>query len=272
MTILKSNCWKVVICILIAVLVDVILHVLFVPRINYNYQPSILAEKGLILPAATAMLFVLFAIVAVVFVLIQKNMPGTKTTKGWRYGIAFGSLSLLAIIEMNLVFDSSLVDELRGGAADGVSLVLLALILSWMTSTNNLIIRQQTNLNWKPFVLIPLFFLIGRYFGYAIVHIMSAYMEKPGTTFLWTLSIGVWLSVMYQLLREERNDISAILRAIRFGGLVFGSYWLIYNLFVLVFVQVSVLDLFVRFIIDVVFVTASVWLVEVIEQRAALNR
>lgn len=97
-------------------------------------------------------------------------------------------------------------------------------------------------------------------------------MEKPGTTFLWTLSIGVWLSVMYQLLREERNDISAILRAIRFGGLVFGSYWLIYNLFVLVFVQVSVLDLFVRFFIDVVFVTASVWLVEVIEQRAALNR
>ena len=172
---------------------------------------------------------------------------------------------------MNLVFDSSLVDELRGGAADGVSLVLLALILSWMTSTNNLIIRQQTNLNWKPFVLIPLFFLIGRYFGYAIVHILSAYAQKPWATFLWTLSIGLWLSVMYQLLRETRNDIPAIMRAIRFGVLVFGSFWLIYILFMLVYVQVSVLDLFVRFIIDAVFVTVGIWLVEVTPKRTALN-
>jgi hypothetical protein len=272
MTISKSNCWKVVACILVAVLVDVILHILFVPRISYNYQPGILAEKGLILPAATAMLFVLFTTVAVVFVLIQKNIPGTKTIKGWRYGIAFGILSFLAIIEMNLVFDSSLLDELRGGAADGVSFILLALILSQMAGTDNLSIRQQAKLRWKPFVLIPLFFLVGRYFSYAIVHILSAYTQKPWETFSWTLGIGIWLSVMYQLLREEGNDIPAAIRAIRFGCLALGSYWLIYNLFVLVYVRVSVLDLFLRIIIDVVFVTSSIWIVEVIEQRTVLNK
>jgi hypothetical protein len=269
---LKSNYWKVIFCIFIGVFADVILHILFVPRVNYNFRPSVLAEKGLILPAATAMLIVLFTTVAIVFVAIQKNLPGTKAVKGWRFGIAFGILTFLAIIEMNLVFDSRLLNELRGGAADGASLVLLALMLSLMTGTNNLNINQQNRLSWKPFVLVPLFFLVGRYFSYAQVHILSAYTQKPWATFFWTLGIGIWLSVMYQLLREERSDITAIMRAFRFGCLTFGSYWLIYNLFVLVYLEMSVLDLFLRVIIDVVFVTASIWTVEVIEHRTLLNR
>ncbi|MBN1473341.1 MAG: hypothetical protein JW914_01880 [Syntrophaceae bacterium] len=272
MTILKSNYWKVVICIIIAVFADVILHILFVPRINYNFRPSILAEKGLILPAATAMLIVFFTTVAIVFVLIQKYLPGTKTVKGWRFGIAFGILTFLAIIEMNLVFDSSLLNELRGGAADGASLVLLALMLSLMTGTGKLNISQQNKLTWKPFVLVPLFFLIGRYLSYDVIHVLSAYTQKPWETFSWTLGIGIWLSLMYKLLREERNDIPTVIRAIRFGCLTFGSYWLIYNLFVLVYLQVSVLDLFLRIIIDVVFVTASIWIVEVMVHKTLLNK
>jgi len=41
--------------------------------------------------------------------------------------------------------------------------------------------------------------------------------------------------------------------------MIFGSYWLIYNLFVLVFVRVSVLDIFARVIIDVLAVTVGAW-------------
>jgi hypothetical protein len=271
MAIFKSKWWKVVVCILVAVLVDVILHVLFVPRNSYNYQPSIFAEKGLILPAATIMLVILFTVIAVVFVLIQKRLPGTKTMKGWRHGIAFGILTFVSIIEVNLIFDCSLINELRGSISDGVSILLMALMLSRIMGTDNQITGQDVKFRWKPFVLIPLFFLGGRYFGYAIVHILSAYIQKPWATFLWTLGIGLWLSVMYQLLREAGNDIPAVARAIRFGGLVFGSFWLIYILFMLVYVQVSVLDLFVRFMIDVVFVTIGIWLVEAIEHRAALK-
>jgi hypothetical protein len=77
---------------------------------------------------------------------------------------------------------------------------------------------------------------------------------------------------MYQLVREERNDIPPIIRAFRFGCLTFGSYWLIYNLFVLVYLEMAIVDLFLRIIIDVVFVTVSIWTVEVIEHRTLLNR
>ncbi len=272
MTTFKCNYWKVIICIIVGVFADVILHILFVPRVNYNFPPSILAEKGLILPAATAMLIVLFTTVAIVFVLIQKYLPGTKVVKGWRFGLSFGILTFLAIIEMNLVFDSRLLNELRGGAADGASLVLLALMLSLMTGTGNLNVKEQHRLSWKPFVLVPLFFLAGRYCSYALGLILSAYTQKPWETFFWTLGIGIWLSVMYRLLREERNDVTAIVRALRFGCLTFGSYWLIYNLFVLVYLEMSVVELFLRILVDIVFVTAGIWIVEVMERRTVLSR
>jgi hypothetical protein len=105
-----------------------------------------------------------------------------------------------------------------------------------------------------------LFFLGGRYFGYAIVHILTEYNEKPITTFAWTLSIGLWISMTYWLLKEA-SDKPPVMQAVRFGILIFGTYWLIYNLFVLLFVDVSLLDVFVRVIIDVLSVTIGVWAV-----------
>lgn len=80
----------------------------------------------------------------------------------------------------------------------------------------------------------------------------------PPSGFLWTLGIGCSIAITYFLLKERDRKSSAV-RAFRFGFLIFGSYWLIYNLFVLVFVRVSVLDIFARVIIDVLSVTVGAW-------------
>jgi hypothetical protein len=266
-SLMKTNWWKILVSVLIAVLVDVILHRLFAPRIEYNFPPSIFVEQGLFLPAAGVALIFLFGVVAIVFAVTQENMSGIIIMKGWRYGMAFGVLCFVSIIEMSLIFGSSLLDELRTAATDGVSLLLLGLLLAWLTGTNGQSTQGRTKLSWIIFILIPLFFLGGRYFGHAVVHTMSAYLEKPGATFFWTLGIGMWLGVMYWLLQDERNDVSAMAQAIRFGFLVFGGFWLIYNMFVLVFVQVSILDLFVRVFIDITSVTVSIWIAKTLEQR-----
>jgi hypothetical protein len=94
---------------------------------------------------------------------------------------------------------------------------------------------------------------------------MSAYSEKPIPTFLWTVGIGLWIGVMYWLLREN-NQKSSMFNAFRFGVQLFGSYWLIYNLFVLLFVRVSLSDVFVRVIIDVLSVTIGIWGVNKLSQ------
>jgi hypothetical protein len=95
--------------------------------------------------------------------------------------------------------------------------------------TNSQPAQGHTKASRITFILIPLFFLGGRYFGYSIVHTMSAYLAKPEATFFWTLGVGAWLSVMYWLLQDERNEASAMAQAIRFGVVIFGIFWLVFN-------------------------------------------
>jgi hypothetical protein len=178
--------------------------------------------------------------------------------KGLRFGLAFGVLCFLAIFEMCLVFGSYLVDELCTSTSDGLSILLLGPLLGSLVGTDSLVPSRRMKLNQKPFIFIPLLFLIGRYFGYMIVDIMSAHSEKPIGTFLWTLAIGYWIAVMNWLLKETRRSSPMVL-AVRFGVMIFGIYWLIYNSFVLLFLKLSIWNVFLRVIIDVVSITLGTW-------------
>jgi len=253
----KALGWKILFLVLFAVLVDLILHMLFARRVEYNFSPSIFIEKGLFLPAVSIALLIWFGTLAIIFTLIQNNLPGTKVTKGWRYGIAFGGLCFLAIIEVSLVFDSPLMKELRVSATDSVSILLLGFLLGRFTATEGQHPPRQTDGGKMAFIVTPLVFLVGRYVGHIFLHTRSAYSEKPIATFLWTLGLGGWISVMYWLLKEFRKA-SAIVHAVRFGGLVFGSYWLIYNSFALLFMKLSGLEVLKRVLIDVFFVSVSI--------------
>lgn len=258
---LKTNWWKIVLSVVACTLLDVILHRLFAPRIEYNFPPSVFVEKGLFLPAASAALVLWFGTLAIVFTLIQDRLPGDRAMKGWRYGIAFGVLCFLAIFEMSLIFNSSVVDEVRASATDAISILMLGVLLGRFAGTDNQYAGKRSKIGWMAIIPIPISFLIGRYFGYGIFHIMSVYTQKPIATFLWTLAIGWSIAITYFLLKERDRKSSAV-HAFRFGFLIFGSYWLIYNLFVLVFVRVSVLDIFARVIIDVLSVTIGTWVAD----------
>lgn len=267
---LKAHWWKILLAVLVSVLVDVILHMFFAPRIEYNYSPSIFIEIGLFLPAAGIGLIIWFGTLAIVFTFIQDNLPGTRVMKGFRYGVGFAGLCFLAIFEMCLIFDSPVADELRTSTTDGVSLLFLGLLLGRFVGTDSKHFGRQEKLKPVLFIVIPLTFLVGRYSGYSIVHIMSAYNEKPIPTFAWTIAIGLWISITYWLLKET-SDKPPMMQAVRFGILIFGTYWLIYNLFVLLFVDVSVLDVFARVIIDVFSVTVGIWVVNKLSRVKAIQ-
>jgi hypothetical protein len=258
MSVLKKNRWKIFLAVFVSVLVDIILHRLFAPRIKYSYSPSIFIERGVFLPVVSAALLVWFGTLAVIFTLIQMNLSGTKMMKGLRFGMAFAGLCFLAIFEMCLVFDSSLVDELRTSTIDGLSILFLGLLLGSLVGPDSTVPSRRRKFNQKSFIVIPLLFLIGRYFGYMIVNVMSAHSEKPIGTLLWTLGIGYWIAVMYWLLKETRER-SALDQAVRFGVMIFGSYWLIYNSFVLLFLNLSIWSVFLRVIIDVLSITVGIW-------------
>ncbi len=270
MSALKKNGWKILLAVFVSVLVDIILHRLLAPRIKYAYPPSIFIERGIFLPVVSAALLVWFGTLAVIFTLIQTNLSGAKIMKGLRFGIAFAVLCFLAIFEMCLVFDSSLLDELCTSTTDGLSILFLGLLLGSLVGTDSKVPSRRMKLNQKSFIVIPLLFLIGRYFGYMIMNIMSAYSEKPIGTLLWTLGIGYWIAVMYWLLEETRKR-SPMVQAVRFGVMIFGSYWLIYNSFVLLFLKLSIWNVFLRVIIDVLFITVGIWVASKLSSKVTIG-
>jgi hypothetical protein len=158
MSVLRKHWWKILLAVLVSGFIDVILHRLFAPSIEYNYSPSVFIKKGLFLPAVSVALVLWFGTLAIIFALIQENLLGKKMMKGLRFGIAFGVVCFLAIFEMCLVFNSSLVDQLCISAIDGISILLLGLLLGSLVGTDRAYPRNGMKLNQKSFIVISLFF------------------------------------------------------------------------------------------------------------------
>jgi hypothetical protein len=66
----------------ISAVLDMILHALLAPTYTYDYPPSFFVQSGLFKPAAGIALLVIFALLSVVFVFIQENLPGSRVSKG----------------------------------------------------------------------------------------------------------------------------------------------------------------------------------------------
>jgi hypothetical protein len=81
---------KIIAISIISAILDVILHAILAPTYNYDYPPSYFVQSGLLKPAAAISLLIIFFLLSVVFVYIQENLPGSKLSKGIRFGVSFG--------------------------------------------------------------------------------------------------------------------------------------------------------------------------------------
>ncbi|MEW6182625.1 MAG: hypothetical protein AB1500_05530 [Bacillota bacterium] len=250
--------------------VDLIGHRLG-PAFHYNAPPSVFIEKGLFIPAVVVLFIVTYGAAAAVFAAIQKELPGARLSKGFRYGISFGVLWFIGMIEMTLIAGSSLSYELYSGSVDGISFLLLGVLLGVYSGADSIgkADGRKFAAALVSVTVISLLFLIGRYFAYAVLHLESAYINEPLATFIWTLCLGVWVGVMYQLLRQGIGGNSAFARGLWFGVLVFGSDWLLYTLFRAVFVKIALIQIVLRVGVDVIFVSAGVAVSERLLSRAA---
>jgi len=273
---LRRNRWKIFGIVLICTMLDIIAHQFGPDVFNVVGIPqSIIVKNGLFIPAVIIMFLITFGVLAVIFVLIQDNLQGTKIFKGFIYGLSFGCLWFIGMIEASLILGTPLKNELFTGMADGLPIILMGLLLGVFTGTdtakNN--IKKRSNENIISIFVITIFYVVGRYSSYTIIHIDSAYSTKPCATFLWTVGIGLWVGVMYWLLKQGLKGYSPIKRALMFGGLIYGTDWLLYNFFIPLFFETSLVDLLLRAGIDIVFVIVGVFMFEkfVHTSKLALN-
>ncbi|WP_041275430.1 hypothetical protein [Desulforamulus ruminis] len=111
-------------------------------------------------------------------------------------------------------------------------------------------------------VTIPGCFLVLRIFSYKAVHIDSSFTTNPFGTMIWTVVTGIWLGIMYLLLRSGIEIESSMMKALFFSMVVFGINLFFFNFFVTLVFESNITDLIIRTMVDILSVLVGVFICE----------
>jgi hypothetical protein len=229
-----------------------------------NGDPSIIARAGLLPLAFTVFGIITYGLLALVFVMIQEQIPGTKQTKGCLFGALFAVMWALYLLEP-LPGNSglSLFEFLAYPLADGVSLLFIGVLLGRFLASNT---EKSNHTGIRSIIMalivIVLTFLTARYLYYNVFHIYSFFAKKPLETMVWATSTGIWIGIMYLSLNPGMPVRQPILRGSYFGIIIFGIDLTLFNLFLPMVFEASVIEFLVRSAMDIIPVTIGVYIVE----------
>lgn len=248
---------------------------------NSPLPPSAIVQAGLIPLGFMLFGLMTFGLLAIVFILIQDGLPGTGVEKGPMFGISFGIMWAIYLLEPLPHNEGiSLFDILAYPLADSITILFLGLLLGRLVATDfNVDKKVHVSSGTLKLLAVPVMFLAGRLLNYNIINIYSSYADRPFETIVWAASTGLWIGLMYLLL--EPGIITGIfkksplLKAAYFALVVYGIDYFLSNLFLpLVFnyqlwpigAMLSYADLIMRCAIDIIFVGAGVYIYEVAKQ------
>jgi len=247
---------------------NMILHGILSPLqpADMPQTPGFFEAHGLLVPAICCWELLAFTAFALTFLLLEARMGSSSLVRGLLFGAAVGGLYFVGMFESVPLLGSSPVKEALMGVADLASFLIAGLILG---RTGHHQTRSAPHLRALPGVVavatITSCYLTGRLLAAALLGIRSAWVTRPLGTLCWTLSLGVWIGVMYILL-EPALPHRPLTRASSFAIGVFGATWLINHLFIGVAIGFS-LDLLERVAIDTVSVWIAVLMIQTISQR-----
>lgn len=221
---------------------------------------SVVLTSGWFPPIASAALALSFGIIGMIFLAIQKVLPGTKIEKGRSFGLALSGLYIIGMVEGWVLYPVSLFGEIYTGIADGCGILLLSLLLGKFMAEDTHNEKKSGGTSFLTPLIITIIFMVARTFSYTFLNIESTYIERPIATLLWTAAMAGWVSIMVGLVGRHLRPSYFLQQAVLFGGLVFGFNWLVFNLFALLFIVVPLWDLLSRSVIDAMGVTAGVYI------------
>lgn len=235
------------------------------------FPPSVFVQTGLLPVAFVIYGVVMLGLLALVFLLIQDRLPGSRLIKGLTFGVSFGLLWFIAMCEPLPHGSWQLPSVLYYPVVDGFTLGSLGLLMGLFVardSKSRAAAPRVADLAYPA--AITVIFLAGRLTSYYLLHIYSSVTTRLFDTLLWAVVFGLWIGIMYLLLRPGLPARSPLVRAAFFGVLVFGVNIFLNDLFMPIPFELqtwglglfSYQDLIVRAVVDVLFVTAGAYVCE----------
>ncbi len=267
--------WLTFILIVVSVVIARLLAHVFLPSIDsYQVAVSAIVEAGLFPAAYTLYSCITYGLLGIVFILIQDRLPGTRLMKGLTFGILFGAMWAVYLLEPVPCSEGSmLISNLIVTLADGMAIVLLGALLGRFFATDSPR-REKVRMSdgIVAMTAIPVLFLASRYLEFNVIHIYSSYAHMPLYTMLWAAAAGLSLGAMYLLLRPGLAGRSRVGRAAFFGIVIVGIDLLLFNGYIPLMFEaeiwelgaLSFADIFARTAMDVISVTAGAYVCETI--------
>jgi len=272
---LDTRGWLKLFTVALAATIFRLLLQVIVPSSDGNtLSPSAIANAGLVPIAFFIYAFFGYTLLALVFTLIQKGLPGTRIVKGFVFGSVFCFMWIVYLFEpVPFSNPGSMWELIAYPVADGSALIVLGLLLGYFSASSNTTTVGFPKKKNKIVILpiFPLSFLLLRIFGYEILGITSSFITSPIQTLVWATITGFSIGIMYLLLSTGITQQSVSSRAIFFGVVVFGIDLFVFNFFAAIVFNTNFLDLFMRGLIDVISVVIGVVLYEKILKRYKLN-
>jgi hypothetical protein len=226
-------------------------------------EPSVFVKAGLLVPLFILYAFAIFLATGLVFILIEKGLPGSRLHKGAMFSLAYGLLWFLYFLEPLTTGPQSLIVLLAYPVVDGTTFALLGLLLGWFVGTDS---PGEKSGSSGPGILalaaIPVAFAIARLCAYGAHSFFSAFDTRPFDTLLWVAATGVWIGAMYFMLRPGIRGKAPLEKAAFFGLVVVGLNLLLFNLLIPIVFAADPADLVIRTAIDAVAVTIGVYICE----------
>ncbi|MGA9138643.1 MAG: hypothetical protein WBZ29_00355 [Methanocella sp.] len=272
--------WLTLLAVCIAV---TIVRVMLQPLIPEGENPmfttySAIYNAGLLVPAFVVFAFVVSLLLGIVFVLIEGRLPGTRLAKGVAFGMAYGLMWAVYLLEpLTKVLEGSFFVLYGYPIVDGLTFGMLGLLLGVFVGTDSKgPAKRRIGSETLALLAIPVAFVVIRLCCYAFSIIGSAFDIRPADTMLWAAGTGLWLGVMYFLLRPGVPGKSPLAKALFFGPVVIGINLFFFNSFVPLVFEVDYADLILRTLVDIVSVTIGVYVCEkigsVIGSRSQADR
>lgn len=235
---------------------------------------SVLVKSGVFPIVALLGFSVMFGFVALNFDRARSDLGGTAFAAGQRFFAPFAFIIAFGVLEAAVVFPTPFKAELVTAIVDGVPYLLLGALLSRSARPEagrgaGQGGQGRARAPWQSMVWIALCYVAGRYLiSYPVLHIVSGYVERAAGTFAWTVGCGLSMGAFYWVAGSTFSAATPLRKALRVGVLTLGIFWLMVQLFYPLIFEVSLSDIIIRGVSDIVYLVAGVYSFETLFRGA----
>lgn len=267
----KNLSIKTVLATLVGMIVTILLHELWEDPFQDTsiFPPSrIRIAIGTMKPLLGTSLCLLFLLIAFTYNYVYGLIPASDNIKPLSYAIPAGGLWVVGMVEGTPWFNLPFLDLFLSGMADLIPIVIICVLLSVLVSKKKEINFKRSGV-FPSVIVIPVLFILIRYFSYYVIGISSGVSLNPMGTFLWTIIMGFWIWVMYYYMGVESWDKPTGYKILIFGILIYGIIWISFNgIGSLISSQFSIKAILMRTLPDTFSVIISIYILSKLKSNS----